>query len=88
MVKKYRYNYIYTNSGRRRRGRAAKIFSNIVDCGALCKHHSQNHETQNTNTQTASAKNIFADIAITFAIIHGALVCIIDATTDAVSDIA
>jgi hypothetical protein len=52
-----------------------------------CKHHSQNHETQNTNTQTASAKDISTDIAIIFAVIHGALVCVVDATADTISNV-
>jgi hypothetical protein len=45
-----------------------------------CKYHGQNHETQNPDTQTASAKDISADIAIVLAVIHGALVCIVAAT--------
>ena len=56
-------------------------------CGALCKHHSQNHETQNANTQTASAQDISADIAIILAVIHGALVCIVDTTADTISNV-
>jgi hypothetical protein len=52
-----------------------------------CKYHGQNHETQNPDTQTASAKDISADIAIILAVIHGALVCVVDATADTISDI-
>jgi len=57
-------------------------------CGALCKHHSQNHKTQNTNAQTASAQDISTDIAIILAVIHWALICVVDATADAVSNIS
>jgi hypothetical protein len=57
-------------------------------CGALGKHHSQNHEAQNTNTQTASAQDVFADVVVVLAIINGAMVCVVNATANAVSDVS
>ena len=54
----------------------------------LGKHHSQNHETQNANAQTAGAQDVSFNAIVVLAVIHGTLVCVIDATTDAVSNVS
>ena len=60
----------------------------IFFCGTLDKYHSQNHEAQNTNTQTAGAQDVFSDVVVILAIIHGALVGVIDVPADAVANVA
>jgi hypothetical protein len=65
----------------------SSVFFNFF-CGALGKHHSQNHETKNANTQTASAQDVSSDVIVVLAVIHGAVVCVVDVPTDAVADVA
>jgi hypothetical protein len=63
------------------------VFFYFFFCDALGKHHSQKHESQNANTQTASVQDVFADVIVVLAIINGAMVCVVNATADAVSDV-
>ena len=65
-----------------------KCFFNLFFCDALGKHHSQNHETQNTNTQTTSAQDVSSNVIVVLAVVHGTLVCVVDATANAVADVA
>jgi hypothetical protein len=64
------------------------VFFLIFFCGALGKHHSQNHEAQNTNTQTASAQDVFADVVVILSAVFWTLVCVVNVPADAVADIA
>jgi hypothetical protein len=64
------------------------VFFFYFFCGTLSKYHSQNHETQNTNTQTASVQDVFSDVVVILAVIHGALVCVIDIPADAIANVA
>ena len=60
----------------------------IFFCGTLGKYHSQNHETQNTNTQTASVQYLFSDVVIVLSAVFWTLVCVIDIPTNAVANVA
>jgi hypothetical protein len=60
----------------------------IFFCGALGKHHSQKHETQNTNTQTTGAQDVSSDVIVILAVVHRALVCVVDIPADAIANVA
>jgi hypothetical protein len=64
------------------------VFFLFFFCDALSKHHSQKHESQNANTQTASVQDVFADVIVVLAVINGAMVCVVNATANAVSDVS
>ena len=57
-------------------------------CGTLSKYHSQNHESQNTNTQTASAQDVSSDVVVVLSAVFWTLVCVIDVPADAVANVA
>ena len=56
-------------------------------CGTLGKYHSQNHETQNTNTQTASAQDVLSDVVVVLSTVFWTLVCVVDVPADAVANV-
>ena len=64
------------------------MFFYFFFCDALGKHHSQKHEAQNTNTQTASAQDISTNVVVVLAVVHGTLVCVVDVPADAVANVA
>ena len=48
----------------------------------------QNHNNQTGESQTQSRNEIFKHLAVVLAVVNGAVVCVVDATADAVADVS